>query len=78
MRRSPADSTNRSLAAFGKLQHIPLFEYVAAIEMALVVEMVVDRGMDGGECLQGLDVSEPSHRPFPAFERVDVSFPPGC
>ena len=23
MRRSPADSTNRSLAAFGKLQHIP-------------------------------------------------------
>ena len=25
MRRSPADSTNRSLAAFGKLQHIPFF-----------------------------------------------------
>ena len=24
MRRSPADSTNRSLAAFGKLQHILL------------------------------------------------------
>ena len=24
MRRSQADSTNRSLAAFGKLQHIPL------------------------------------------------------
>ena len=23
MKRSPADSTNRSLAAFGKLQHIP-------------------------------------------------------
>ena len=42
-----------------------LFENVAAIEMALVVEMVVDRGMDGGECLQGLDVSEPSHCPFP-------------
>ena len=33
--------------------------------MALVVEMVVDRGMDGGEFLQGLDVSEPSHCPFP-------------
>ena len=42
-----------------------LFENVAAIEMAWVVEMVVDRGMDGGECLQGLDVSEPSHCPFP-------------
>ena len=25
--------------------------------MALVVEMVVDRSMDGGEFLQGLDVS---------------------
>ena len=24
MRRSPAGSTNRSLAAFGKLQHIPV------------------------------------------------------
>ena len=24
MRRSPADSTNRSLAALGKLQHIPI------------------------------------------------------
>ena len=24
MRRSPADSTNHSLATFGKLQHIPL------------------------------------------------------
>ena len=42
-----------------------LFENVAAIEMALVVEMVVDRGMDGGEFLQGLYVSEPSHCPFP-------------
>ena len=27
MRRSPADSTNRSLAAFGKLQHIQLISY---------------------------------------------------
>ena len=35
-----------------------LFENVAAGEMPLVVEMVVDRGMDGGEFLQGLYVSE--------------------
>ncbi len=31
-----------------------LLENNAAIEMALVVEVVVNRGMDGGECLQGL------------------------
>ena len=31
MRRSPADSTNRSLAAFGKLQHIP-FEFIEALD----------------------------------------------
>ena len=28
MRRSPADSTNRSLAAFGKLQHIRLKSFI--------------------------------------------------
>ena len=33
-------------------------EYVAVVEMALVVEVGIDRGMDGGEFLQGLDVSE--------------------
>ena len=33
MRRSPADSTNRSLAAFGKLQHIQnaFFRYKSII-----------------------------------------------
>ena len=45
-----------------------LFESIAAVEMALVVEMVVDRGMDGGEFLQDLDVSEPSHCPFPSSQ----------
>ena len=35
-----------------------LFEYVAVVEMALVVEVGIDRGMDGGEFLQGLDVSD--------------------
>ena len=42
-----------------------VFENVAAIEMALVVDMVVDRGLDGGACLQGLDVSDPSPCPVP-------------
>ena len=47
-----------------------LFESIAAVEMAVVVKMVVDRGVDGGEFLQGLDVSEPRHRPFPSSERL--------
>ena len=32
--------------------------------------VVVDRGMDGGEFLQGLDVPEPGHRPFPPSKRL--------
>ena len=40
-------------------------ETVAAIELAWVVAIGVDRGMDGGAFLQGLDVSDPSHGPFP-------------
>ena len=39
-----------------------MFENVAAVEMALVAEVVVDRGVDGSEFLQGLEVSEPRHR----------------
>ena len=42
-----------------------VFENVAASELAWVVDMVVDRGLDGGELLQGLDVSDPSHCPCP-------------
>ena len=36
MRRSPANSTNRSLAAFGKLQHIHGESFRAYIEQILV------------------------------------------
>ena len=32
------------------------FENIAAVEMAFVVEVVVDRGMDGSKFLQGLYV----------------------
>ena len=37
MRRSPADSTNRSLAAFGKLQHILLAFFPLAARCAAVI-----------------------------------------
>ena len=47
-----------------------LFEDIAAVEMAFVVEVVVDRGMDGGEFLQGLYVPEPGHCRFPSSKRL--------
>ena len=53
-----------------------MFENVAAVEMALVAEVVVDRGVDGSEFLQGLEVSEPGHRPFPSSERLVRVFRP--
>ena len=47
-----------------------LFENSAAVEVALIYEVVVDRCVGGGECLQGLDVPEPGHRAFCSVERV--------
>ena len=47
-----------------------LLEDVAVAEVAIVVKVIVDRGVDGGEFLQGLDVSEFRHCPFPSSERL--------
>ena len=47
-----------------------LLEDVAVVEVAIVVEVIVDRGVDGGEFLQGLDVPEFRHCPFPSSERL--------
>jgi hypothetical protein len=35
-----------------------LLEGVAAVEVAILIEVIVDRGVNGGELLQGLDVPE--------------------
>ena len=42
---------------------------VAVLEMALRGEVVVDRGMDGGELLQCSHPPEPQHRPLASSER---------
>ena len=47
-----------------------LLEGIAAVEMAVPVEVVVDRGMGGGEFLQGLHISEFRHRSFSPSERL--------
>ena len=58
------------LTPLGQSSGSGLFENIAAVEMALVVEVVVDRGVDGSEFLQGLDVPEPGHRTLSAAERL--------
>ncbi len=47
-----------------------LLEDIAAVEVADLVEVVVDRGMGGGEFLQGLYISELRHRSFSSSERL--------
>ena len=37
------------------------FENIAAVAVAIMVEMVVDRSMGGGKFLQGLSISERRH-----------------
>jgi len=45
-----------------------LFEHFTAVEVAFVIEKVVDRGVDGGEFLQGASVPERRHRFLPSSE----------
>src|SRR5680860_1810314 len=47
-----------------------LFEDIAAVEVAVVVEVVVDRCVHGGEFLQGPYGPEPLHRSFSSSERL--------
>jgi hypothetical protein len=47
-----------------------LLEDFTAIEVAVLVEVVVDRCMGGGEFLEGLYIPEPGHCSFPSSERL--------
>ena len=58
------------LTPLGQRSRAVLLEVVAAGEVAVEVEVVVDRGVDGGELLQGFDIPEPGHRAFPSSERL--------
>ena len=51
-----SEASGRQLTRLGQGGRTVLFEDVAAVEVTVVVEVVVDRGVDGGEFLQGLDV----------------------
>jgi len=45
-------------------------EVMAALEVMFLIEVVVDRGVDGGKLLQGLYVPEPRHRPLSLTKRL--------
>ncbi len=62
--------SGRQLTPLGQGGRAVLFEDIAAIEVTVVVEMVLDRGMDGGELLQGLDVPEFRHRSLSSSKRL--------
>ena len=53
-----------------------LFEDVAAVEVTVKVEVIVDRGVGGGELLESFHVSELCHRSFSSSERLVGIFHP--
>ena len=60
--------SGRKLPPLGQSSGAVLLEDVAAVEMAVLVEVVVKRGMDGSELLKGLHVPELRHRPLSSSE----------
>ena len=58
----------RQFAPLGQGGSAVLFEFGPSVEVTVVVEMVVDRGVCGGELLQGLDVPKARHGTFSSSE----------
>ncbi len=62
--------SGRKLTPFGQSGRSVLPEGIAATEMTVLVEMIVDRGMSGGELLKGLHVPEFRHRALSSSKRL--------
>jgi hypothetical protein len=62
--------SGRQLTPLGQGRRTVLFEDIATVEVTVVVEVVVDRGMGGGELLESFHVSEFRHRLFSSSERL--------
>jgi len=58
------------LTPLGQGCRMVMLEDVTAIEMTVQVEVIVDRGVNGGEFLEGLDVPELRHRALSSSERL--------
>ncbi len=58
------------LTPFSQCGRAPLYEDIPAVEMAVLIKVVVDRGVSGCKFLQGLDIPKPGHRSFSSPERL--------
>ena len=68
--------SGHKLAPLGQGSGAVLLEDVAAVEVTVVVEVVVKRGMDRSELLKGLHVPELRHRLLSSSERLMRVFGP--
>ncbi len=58
------------LTPFSERGNAVMFEIVSAVEVTVVVEVVVDRGVGGSKFLEGLYVPEPGHCSFSPSKRL--------
>ncbi len=58
------------LTPFSERGSAVLCEDIAAVEVTIMVEVVVDRSMGGSKFLEGLSVPEPCHHPLSSTERL--------
>jgi len=58
------------LTPFRECSSAVLLEDIATVEVTVVVEVVVDRGMGSGKLLESLHVPELRHRSFSSSERL--------
>lgn len=56
-------------APLGESGAVGLLEGVSGIEVAVLVEVVVDRRVNGGELLKTSHLPEAEHRPLPSSQR---------
>src|SRR5680860_1269027 len=66
----------RQLTPLGQGGRTVLLEDIAAVEVTVLVEVIVDRSMGGGKLLEGFHVPEPLHRSFSSSERLVGIFHP--
>ena len=65
MRRS-----GRQLTPLGQGGRTVLLEDIAAVEVTVLVEVIVDRSMGGGKLLEAFHLPELRHRSFSSSERL--------
>jgi hypothetical protein len=58
------------LTPFRECSNAVLFEDIAAVEVTVEVEVIVDRGVGGGELLESFHAPELRHRSFSSSERL--------